>query len=129
MKAKSTEEEPIGLYCWGENLKNQLGLPASCSTNVSKPQKVKVMSTSQRMPYIVACGESHTFILTVKSELFMAGAGTNGQRAGALVESEPAPPRTLHANSSCCELAFKLLWTTGGETAEMKHLTKQIKER
>ncbi len=121
MKAADMEEEHIGLYCWGENLKNQLGLANSCSSNVSKPEKVKVMSSSQRMPYIVACGASHTFVLTVKSKLFMAGAGTEGQLgAGPKIKTVQrfGPLRELKDTSVAqvsCGLAHTVIRTSAGQ--------------
>ena len=84
-KKKSTSA-----YTAGENLKNQLGLDQFCRKCLKTRENQK-LCPRQRMPYIVACGESHTFVLTAKSTL-SAGAGTNGL-AGPKIKHYNALPR------------------------------------
>ena len=76
---KAGENNFVGLYCWGQNKKNQLGFSQSEIDSAMSPMLVGNMKGSSRTPYIVSCGAEHSMIITTKNTLYISGSGQNGQ--------------------------------------------------
>ncbi|KAL4166852.1 hypothetical protein KRP22_012341 [Phytophthora ramorum] len=91
-----------GVYAWGSNIYGQLGLGAHCSPSdpyTQEPAPVCLPTDCTPPVLDVACGDTHSVVLSVAGQIFTFGCNWEGQLG--IDESQGSSKTTTIADTGC----------------------------